>query len=416
MSPEQAQGKEVDSRSDIFSLGSVLYEMVTGSRAFSGENKVSTLAAILLRDEPKPISELVLGAPVELEGVIGRCLDKDPGRRFQQMSELKIALGKLQEESDSGALAPAMSPPRRCHRSFAWAGGAVLAAVLGLAVWFVAFRPPVAVPQMKVGALNVSPGVQTQPAISPDGKQVAFVWNGPEARENYDIYVQLADETTPRRLTNGPEPEYRPVWSPDGLRIAFLRATLAGMELIVVPSAGGVEKTLHVSQIDCSWLGSLISGREFCGVSWSPNGRFLTFVDKESPESPRSIFLLDIGTREVRKLTTPPPGLQDGFSAFSRDGRMLAFSRDAAHPMSNLYVLPLSDKGEPEADPLHLTHDNEFIEGIDWTADSRSIIFASRRGGVFALWRVARSGGDPVPLPIGSNGVSWRRSPGPETS
>src|SRR5262245_51755266 len=104
MSPEQAEGRPVDARSDIFSLGSVLYEMVTGRKAFQGETKLSTLTAIL-RDEPKQASELVEGLPKEVERIISRCLRKEPSRRFQHMDDVKVELEELKEESDSGKLA-----------------------------------------------------------------------------------------------------------------------------------------------------------------------------------------------------------------------------------------------------------------------------------------------------------------------
>jgi eukaryotic-like serine/threonine-protein kinase len=109
MSPEQAEGKKVDARSDIFSFGALLYEMVTGRKAFLGDSKVSTLSAIL-REDPKPISQVVEGTPHELERIIGRCLRKNPERRFQTAADLKVALEELKEESDSGTLgAPRLS-------------------------------------------------------------------------------------------------------------------------------------------------------------------------------------------------------------------------------------------------------------------------------------------------------------------
>ena len=101
MSPEQAEGKKIDTRSDIFSFGSLLYEMVTGRRAFQADSPVATLSAIL-REEPKPASQVVEGLPRELERVIGRCLRKNPERRFQAMPDLKVALEELKEESDWG--------------------------------------------------------------------------------------------------------------------------------------------------------------------------------------------------------------------------------------------------------------------------------------------------------------------------
>ncbi len=139
--------------------------------------------------------------------MISRCLRKDPERRFQHMADLKVALEELKEESDSGTLTPAVSAAIRRHRELVWAASALLVAMaLGLAAWFGVFRRPPAGPAPRVGALTVLPGVQMQPASSPDGQQVAFVWNG-EAQDNYDIYGQLVSDATPRRLTSSPASE-----------------------------------------------------------------------------------------------------------------------------------------------------------------------------------------------------------------
>ena len=108
MSPEQAEGKKIDARSDIFSFGAVLYEMVTGQKAFQGDSKMSTLAAIL-KQEPKPISQVIPGIPRELEKIINRCLRKNRDGAFKHMDDLKVALEEMKEESDSGALAE--TPP-----------------------------------------------------------------------------------------------------------------------------------------------------------------------------------------------------------------------------------------------------------------------------------------------------------------
>jgi hypothetical protein len=103
MSPEQAQGHKVDTRSDIFSLGVVLYEMVTGTRAFTGDSALSTLSAIL-RDEARPIPEIVPDTPPQLEALIARCLRKNPDERFQTMRDVQAAMAALKHDSDSGLL------------------------------------------------------------------------------------------------------------------------------------------------------------------------------------------------------------------------------------------------------------------------------------------------------------------------
>ena len=116
MSPEQAEGKTVDARTDIFSFGSVLYEMVTGRRAFQRDSPLSTLTAVL-REDPKSVSNIREGLPRELERVITRCLRKAPERRWQAMADVKVALRELKEEFDSGGLPSAAqpSPARVAH-------------------------------------------------------------------------------------------------------------------------------------------------------------------------------------------------------------------------------------------------------------------------------------------------------------
>jgi serine/threonine protein kinase len=143
MSPEQAEGKPVDARSDIFSFGSVLYEMLTGQRAFQGETKASTIAAIL-REEPKPLSQVAQGLPREVERLVKRCLRKDREHRLQTMADLKVALEELKEESDSGELAgtgvgAGLARPREGRAlayKFALLALAALVLIIGIATGF----------------------------------------------------------------------------------------------------------------------------------------------------------------------------------------------------------------------------------------------------------------------------------------
>ncbi len=136
MSPEQAEGKPVDARSDIFSFGAVLYEMLTGRRAFRGASKLSILSAIL-KEEPEPASSVRKEVPHELERIITQCLRKDPGRRFQHMDDVRVALEQLKEDSDKGTPVSVL-PKRRPRPSTGALLGAgvvlVLLAVLLLAL------------------------------------------------------------------------------------------------------------------------------------------------------------------------------------------------------------------------------------------------------------------------------------------
>jgi serine/threonine protein kinase len=190
MSPEQAEGKKVDGRSDIFSFGALLYEMVTGRRAFQGDSKLSTLSAIL-REEPKAAGQIAEGLPRELERIIARCLRKSPERRFQTMADLKVALEELKEESDSGTLGAAQAPVRRRDRRLGWAAALVVVTAGGAgALWFFRSAPKATETPLAAVPLTTYPGFQTQPSLSPDGHQVAFVWNG-EKQDNFDIYLKV---------------------------------------------------------------------------------------------------------------------------------------------------------------------------------------------------------------------------------
>jgi serine/threonine protein kinase len=178
MSPEQAEGKKVDGRSDIFSFGTLLYEMVTGRKAFQGDSKMATLSAVL-REEPKPAGQVVEGLPRDLERIIARCLRKNSERRYQTMADLKVALEELKEESDSGALSATPAPQRRSGRRLAW--GIALPAVIavgGGALWFVRSTPKAPEAAWIAIPLTTYPGFQTEPSFSPDGNQVAFTWDG----------------------------------------------------------------------------------------------------------------------------------------------------------------------------------------------------------------------------------------------
>jgi serine/threonine protein kinase len=119
MSPEQAEGKPVDARSDIFSFGAVLYEMITGQRAFQRASRISTLAAVVEKD-PRPPSQISSGTPPELERLIARCLRKDVNRRSQNMSDVKLALEELRDESESGKLTGPAAAGRAGARGWMW--------------------------------------------------------------------------------------------------------------------------------------------------------------------------------------------------------------------------------------------------------------------------------------------------------
>jgi DNA-binding winged helix-turn-helix (wHTH) protein len=186
MSPEQAEGKPVDARSDIFSFGTVLYEMVTGRRAFERDSQVATLAAIL-HEEPVPPSRIAPGVRAGLEQIIGSCLAKDPEERYQHMDDVRAALKRLRRDSVSGSGIQAAPGPRR--RWGAWVAVASGLAVLAVAgVWY--WRGRQALPPTELSPVPlVATGIAVSPTFSADGGRVAFRWSGEGATPGPGIYL-----------------------------------------------------------------------------------------------------------------------------------------------------------------------------------------------------------------------------------
>lgn len=216
MSPEQATGGKVDARGDIFSFGAMLYEMVTGQRAFAGTTTADTLAAVL-RAQPKQPSGIVHSVPSDLEKVILRCLRKDPERRFQHMADVKVALQEVKEDSESVTAAVVIPRKRLSSLIATLAGFVVLVAVLTAWWWR---HPEAETLPMRVVPLTTLTGEENNATSSPDGDQVAFQWGG-EKDDNLDIYVTMVGSSEVRRLTIDPGADYSPSWSPDGRLIAF---------------------------------------------------------------------------------------------------------------------------------------------------------------------------------------------------
>ena len=245
MSPEQVEGKELDGRSDIFSLGAVLYEVVTGKKAFEGKSQLSVASAILER-EPAPISSIKALTPPALDHAIRRCLAKDREERWQTARDLKLEL-KWVSESGSQAIPPQAVPAevsRRPWRAMAvWGvGSLLLAALTGLAIW--SLRPVPSKPVSRF-VITLAPGQRLagldEPAVvlSPDGKQLAYVAMQGGRQHLYLREMDSLDAT----LIPNTEGAVNPFFSPDGQWLGFF----AGQKLKKVSVSGGAAITLSDS-------------------------------------------------------------------------------------------------------------------------------------------------------------------------
>jgi serine/threonine protein kinase len=421
MSPEQAERRELDGRSDLFSFGSMLYEMVTGQRAFRGDSPLATLSRIL-NEDPKPPSELAPATPPELERIILRCLRKDPARRYQTMADLKVALEDVALEWGS----------RSRKTSKARLTWVVLAAILGIAgfLGWRKLRTPPPRDALRAVALTTFPGSELRPSFSPDGNQVAFMWDGPK-QDNPDIYVQwIGSASSPLRLTTDSGTDYNPAWSPDGRWIAFLRlqqsraATERGLtsltsavrnfarsQVWLIPPLGGTERKVTEVQVR-------IVGEPAGFLAWCPDSSCLVVTDSPGDSTPDALFVVFLETGERRQLTSPPhPFVGDTQPAVSPDGRWLAFRRVPAPAAGELHVLPLGNGLTVVGEPRLLTPRELDAMYPAWIPDAEEILFSPGRPAGRALFRLAVSGDKtPKRLPfVGEDGqmpVVSRQKPG----
>jgi Tol biopolymer transport system component len=385
MSPEQAAGRKVDGRSDIFSFGAVLYEMVTGRRAFAGNSTAETLAAVL-REQPKAPSEAVPGVPRDLEKVILRCLQKDPDRRFQHMVDVKVELQEIKEESDSQ---PAAAPARARRRRRWWLAAALAGALpLAVAVWLrwrprgIELAPPRLVPLTSIH------GYETHPTFSPDGGQIAFAWDG-EKGDNCDIYLKMIGSSEIRRLTTDPAPDFAPSWSPDGRQIAFVRSQPRRSRLVdMIESQGTVHLVSPVGGSDRKLSDFPVHST----LSWSPDGRWLAAARHRSATETNpgdaGIYLIPVLGGEPRPMTSAKAPACHHDPALSPDGHHLAYASCAScsNPSCHVDVVQLGADYVPVGPPRHLTHRAGWIGGLAWTRDGDSLIYSD-----FATWRLWRT-------------------------
>jgi serine/threonine protein kinase len=373
MSPEQAQGKPVDARSDIFSFGAVLYEMLTGHRAFQGANRMSTLASII-QQEPKPLAELDSRIPRELERMVVRCLRKDPDRRFQHMADLKVSLEELKEESDSGKLTPAL--PAAGSRGRSWLALGLSATVVLLAAvagWFWWHSKPTKTAARPLTRLT-SNGVSFSPAISPDGRMLAYLSSG--GGPSPDIWVQQIGGGKAIQITHEKQGASSPVFSPDGTHIAY--QSHGG--IYEVPALGGDSRLIASDGLS---------------PQYTPDG--LTIIFERVVEASFHLFTIPrlggtpVAIHPEMRLASPPVVSPDGSTLLALAARKGRQGQD----VRRWWMLSISGgKVEEIAPPPLLASETQAPRPLAWTMPDtgsryQRVVFGRSIGDTYNLFRVA---------------------------
>jgi len=248
MSPEQLEGKEADARSDVFSFGATLYEMITGRRAFEGESQANLIAAVMERTPP-PISEAKPKAPPGLVRLVRKCLEKDADLRWQSARDLADELRWIAQSGSQAGVSASVSGRRRFHLRLSWAllAATSVAAVLLAVLHFSQTEP---VRKTTRSTITIEQNFQSieWPHISPDGQLLAFL--GRDSLNTPSIWIRPLNSLKAYRLA-GTENAGRPFWSPDSRYLAFF---VDRVQLMKIPVAGGpVQLICEYNGIDGSW-------------------------------------------------------------------------------------------------------------------------------------------------------------------
>jgi len=359
MSPEQVRGEPSDPRSDIFSFGAVLYEMLTGKRAFKRETSAETMTAIL-REEPSALNNTDSQGPLALQRILLRCLEKSVERRFQSASDLAFAIESL------GGTSTAKSVPRpRPRRAWLpWVIAAVL--LMGTAIWEIV-RPAAAPanPLEKAHFARVTDFESVEAAISPDGRFVAFIsdHDGP-----FDVWLSQVGTGHLINLTQGkagplPGPLRSVGFSGDGSEI-WLGGGDLGMRLRLMPLTGGTPRNFL--------------SEEAVNLAWSPDGERIVYHTFGNGDP---LFLADRTGANARRIFGDRPGVHNHYPTWSSDGRWIYF----VHGTPATKEMDLWRIDEAGGNPERLTHRNTDVAYPTPVGD-RTVFYVARDGDGSGPW------------------------------
>lgn len=409
MSPEQARGETLDPRTDIFSLGVVLYEMVTATRPFTGNSAIDTLHAIL-NVNPKPITELSSQAPPQLEDILEKALAKDRIDRYQHAGDFELDLRRLKNALQSNSLRSLRSQPvvKQNPQTFIprfWLAasiGLLLLSTVAIGAWYLGYLTApkamgIGLERVTFTPLTTDPGYEGEPSFSPDGQTIAYV---SDRTGNFEIFLKQVSGGPDINLTNNAADDAQPAFSPDGKQIAFVSTRsgtssllyygydlpLMGGDIWIMPALGGSPRRIAEAGNFPTWL---------------PDGSGLVYTS--GPQRRQKIFTVTASGGEPKEIpvtfsaSEPPPRFLL-YPSYSSDNDWILFVVDsvAAH---SIYVVS-AQGGEPQ----RLALGRKPV----WAANSGAIIYTNDEPGKnHSLWQVpfdsvkGKVAGSAGPLTVG---------------
>ncbi|MGB7437675.1 MAG: protein kinase [Candidatus Acidiferrum sp.] len=404
MSPEQARAKELDARTDLFSCGTVLYEMATGQLPFRGESTATIFQSILSRI-PVPPTRLNPDLPTELERIIHKCLEKDRDLRYQHATDLRADLKRLKRDTESGhsgaastdtsstsAITTAPGPSSsgsillgeaKKHKLtlvLTLCGVALFTASLGTYLYVRATRTA-PISDKKWEQLTFFTDAAVYPSLSPDGRMLTFIRGKGTFLDVGDVYVKLLPSGEPNQLTHDGAAKLSPVFSPDGTRIAY--GTVDPWDVWEVPVMGGEPRPML---------------RNASSLTWIDGGKRLLFSEIKGGLH-MGIVVTDEGRGESRDVYLPEGERSMAHHSYlSPDGKwVLVVLMNSFGKLTQCRVVPFDGKGEE----LLVGPSNASCTSGAWSQDGRWVYLSTHKGGRFHIWRQRFPKGTPEQVTSG---------------
>jgi Tol biopolymer transport system component len=384
MSPEQLRGEKVDHHTDLFSFGAVLYEMISGQRAFSGPSAADVASAIL-NSEPADLVGTSRNVSPALDRVIRHCLEKRPDERFQSARDLGFQLDSLSVTSDSGP-ATAAGAPRNILSRYVWLlAGAVALIALAVLAWSLRGGIHPADRRVDFQKLTDFAGMEETPALSPDRKSVVFV---SDSTGSHQIWVRLLAGGAPLQITHDAGDHLEPRWSQDSASIIYYSP----------PPGGTPQGTLwEISALGGSArrIASSVSGADV-----SHDNKRLVFFRLNNKQDEMVITDRDGSSAQVVAKFVPTFSYRT--PRWSPNDKTIAYIHSLENWTDDVYTVPAAG-----GDPGIFTHDGILMAGLSWLPDGSGIVYSSGLGSTLLylpqmhLWLQRNSGGAPKQLTFG---------------